>query len=54
MKKTFLFILSFLFLVSLVWGDDIWTLDFESPGGYSTSITEFTDGYNDFWLCKWK
>ena len=28
----------------------VWTLDFESAGGYSTSITEFTDAYYDYFL----
>ena len=49
MKKLVLFV-CFIFIASLAFGDDIWTLNFESAGGYSTSITEFTDGYYDFFI----
>ncbi|GAB4319069.1 MAG: hypothetical protein Kow00127_11220 [Bacteroidales bacterium] len=28
----------------------IWTLDFETASGYTTSVAEFTDGSYDFWL----
>lgn len=44
-----LFILVFLFFVSFL-GAQFWTLDFESAGGYTTSIVEFTDGSEDFWI----
>jgi len=27
---------------------EIWSLDFETPGGYTTSVAEFSDGSNDF------
>jgi hypothetical protein len=50
MKKTFLFILGFLCLVSLGFSDDIWTLNFESSGGYSTSVVEFTDSGGDYFI----
>lgn len=53
MKKILTALIAGLFLVgfsSLAFGDDIWTLNFESSGGYSTSITEFTDGYYDFFI----
>jgi hypothetical protein len=53
MKKTLIALIvgSFVFgFSSLAFGDDIWTLNFESAGGYSTSITEFTDGGYDFFI----
>ncbi|MCK4655152.1 MAG: hypothetical protein KAU01_11985, partial [Candidatus Cloacimonetes bacterium] len=49
MKKTVLFILGFLFVVSFL-GAQFWTLDFESAVGYTTSVTEFTDTYYDYWI----
>jgi len=48
------FILATLLMItSPLWADTIWTLDFESTGGYTPSITEFTDsaastGYDYF------
>jgi len=57
MKKSLLskllFALSFVFLLSTVGLKaqiPIWALDFESAGGYTTSISEFTDGDADYFL----
>ncbi len=43
--------LSFIFITAFsqkVNAEDIWTLDFEDAGGYTTSIVEFTDGAEDY------
>lgn len=48
MKKTVLFIFSFLFLASLTFGDDVWNLDFESSGGYTTTPSNITQEYSDY------
>lgn len=48
--KVFAFLIAF-FLLCNAHGDAqraIWTLDFEEPGGYSTNISEFSDGSYDF------
>ncbi|MCD4788492.1 MAG: PKD domain-containing protein, partial [Bacteroidales bacterium] len=54
MKKT---ILLFLSLLGLLLSSEkqfaqttVWSLDFETVGGYTTSEPEFTDGYYDFFL----
>jgi len=43
MRKIGLFIVGFLFFMNLSKAEDIWNLDFESAGGYSTSVDEFSD-----------
>ncbi len=57
MKKTLLFktisVLGIAILFSMIGlkaQTPFWTLDFESAGGYTTSITEFSDGYTDYFL----
>lgn len=57
MKKTLLFktisVLCIVLLFSMVEINaqtPFWTLDFESAGGYTTSVTEFTDAYTDYFL----
>ncbi len=47
MKRVLLF--SFLLISFLGWGQtQIFVLDFETPGGYTTSMAEQTDGSNDY------
>ena len=47
-RRIFLFIVAFLLLTSMSIAEDIWNLDFESAGGYNTSVNEFTDGSDDY------
>jgi len=49
MKKISILVTFFLLFVSLIWGQ-LWTEDFESTGGYSTSIVEFTDNGTDYFI----
>jgi len=35
---------------SAAFGGDVYLLDFESASGYSTSVTEFTDGNTDYFM----
>lgn len=53
MKKILTALIVGLFVIgfsSLAFGDSIWNLDFETSGGYTTSVAEFSDGSYDYFI----
>ncbi|MBT6766474.1 MAG: hypothetical protein HOA90_18255, partial [Prolixibacteraceae bacterium] len=48
MKKILLISILFFSCVTFIIAQEFWTLDFESPGGYLTSVAEFSDGSGDY------
>lgn len=50
MKKLLLISILFFICLASVLAQEFWTLDFESPGGYSTSVAEFSDGSGDYFI----
>ncbi|MDA3870752.1 MAG: T9SS type A sorting domain-containing protein [Candidatus Marinimicrobia bacterium] len=48
MKKVIVLLIGILLIISMIFGSTIKELNFETAGGYSTNITEFSDGSDDF------